>query len=131
MVLERGPTYQSIANPQNSISKDATIRQKDPKEVMGLEVKCPTPGTHLRFLELGIIPGDYQAQIAHYFIVVPNLDTVAYLSYDDRFIDEGAQVKIKLVSRAEHQPVIEKYTRFIHNYENWLEPILGNYKGVF
>lgn len=49
-----------------------------------LEVKCPKPATHLRYLRAGVVPADYLPQITHN-LWVTGAQWCDFLSFDDRF----------------------------------------------
>lgn len=46
----------------------------------GLEIKCPTPKVHLRYLDDGVLPDDYKAQV-HGSLIVTGFDVWSFVSY--------------------------------------------------
>ncbi len=49
-----------------------------------VEIKCPKSNTHLRYLRLGTLPSDYQAQVTHN-LWVTGAQWCDFVSYDPRF----------------------------------------------
>jgi hypothetical protein len=46
-----------------------------------LEIKCPSPDTHIRYLINDIVPKEYFWQCINYFAVNPTLETLYFMSY--------------------------------------------------
>ena len=56
-------------------------------ENKGLEVKCPLPKTHIEAIITNAVPKVYRPQIAQYFLLIPELETVDYVSYNGKCKD--------------------------------------------
>jgi hypothetical protein len=48
----------------------------------GLEIKCPQPKDHIIAILTNSVPKVYKFQVAMYFLMVPELETVDYVSYN-------------------------------------------------
>ena len=44
-------------------SPDSLIKDASGKYVAGLEIKCPSPFTHAEYIEEGVLPDEYKAQV--------------------------------------------------------------------
>lgn len=55
---------------------------EDPREA--LEIKCPTPTTHVEIIHTGTIPTDWIPQAIGYFVFLEHLTTLHWCSYDYR-----------------------------------------------
>lgn len=61
-------------------SPDSLIIGKDGEYVAGLEIKCPSPFTHAEYIEAGVLPDQYKAQV-HGSMAVTGLDSWHFFSY--------------------------------------------------
>lgn len=57
----------------------------DGKYKIGVEIKCPNTSTHVRYIRTNRIPSEYKFQLMDYFLVNPDCEKVAFVSYDNRF----------------------------------------------
>jgi hypothetical protein len=48
--------------------------------IAGLEIKCPSPFTHAEYIEAGVLPDQYKAQV-HGSMAVTGLDQWHFFSY--------------------------------------------------
>jgi predicted phage-related endonuclease len=64
-------------------SPDGLIVDADGNWLSGLEMKCPAPKTHVRYVREGELPDDYKAQV-HGSMAVTGLDTWHFFSYCPR-----------------------------------------------
>ncbi|OQB05449.1 MAG: YqaJ-like viral recombinase domain protein [Parcubacteria group bacterium ADurb.Bin216] len=87
-------------------SPDGLI-ENNGKYTEALEIKCPSSAKHLRYIEENKIPEEYYAQCIQYFIVNDDLQTLYFMSYDDRI--PGWEVFIKEMHRDEILEDIEYY----------------------
>ncbi len=60
-------------------SPDSLIKDGD-KYVAGLELKCPSPFTHAEYIEAGVLPDEYKAQV-HGSMAVTGLNRWHFFSY--------------------------------------------------
>ena len=86
-----------------------------------IEIKCPSTKKHVEYIIKGDIPTEYKPQILHYFIVIDDLESLDFISFDPRYktkplhiitvtreelADEIEQAKVGLVKFLEK---LEKY----------------------
>lgn len=127
------PVFQSPANRNLIVSMDGywkRILAKSKIEV-GVESKCMTSKRHLESFLESRPQKDHWGQIATYFIAHPLLAYVDYIIYDPRFYDPKLRFKIIKIERAEFQEQIEKYERFINQFEDWAGAITSQYETKF
>lgn len=58
-----------------------------------IEVKCPTPKKHAEVVIGNKVPAEWRPQVAHYFLMIPNLKWVDFVSYCPEF----RAVKMKVI----------------------------------
>ena len=68
--------YDFLALSPDGFNKDRTI---------GVEIKCPSTKTHIKYIRMGGYPSEYKYQIFNYFLVNEKLESLYFVSYDDRF----------------------------------------------
>ena len=61
-------------------SPDSLIKNAAGEYVAGLELKCPSPFTHAEYIEEGVLPDEYKAQV-HGSMAVTGLDEWHFFSY--------------------------------------------------
>jgi hypothetical protein len=61
-------------------SPDSLIKDDSGEYVAGLEIKCPSPYTHAEYIEEGVLPDEYKAQV-HGSMAVTGLDRWHFFSY--------------------------------------------------
>lgn len=61
-------------------SPDSLIRDASGEYVAGLEIKCPSPFTHAEYIEDGVLPNEYKAQV-HGGMAVTGLNEWHFWSY--------------------------------------------------
>jgi hypothetical protein len=61
-------------------SPDSLIKDESGEYVAGLEIKCPSPFTHAEYIEEGVLPDEYKAQV-HGSMAVTGLDRWHFFSY--------------------------------------------------
>lgn len=61
-------------------SPDGLIRDADGEYIAGLEIKCPTPKTHVKYVRKGELPDEYKTQV-HGGMAVTGLDTWHFFSF--------------------------------------------------
>jgi putative phage-type endonuclease len=66
------------------LSPDGLI-ETDLKYKKGLEIKCPNTATHVKYIRMNKIPSEYKYQILDYFLVCQDMESLDFVSYDDRF----------------------------------------------
>ena len=97
----------------------------DPKETglmgaRGLKVGAPFLG----------VPSEYKWQVVHYFVVNEDLERLHFVTYDERFIDEGAKLYIVTVEREEEEmktatkEAEDQLVKFRAQWMKWEELVL-------
>lgn len=117
MCLCETPGLEFVGN-----SPDGLIYNKEGKATEAVEVKSPDTKKAILYkiqntfplAELGLltakglpkanapflgIPADYKWQIVNYFIVNPHLETLHFVAYDSRMIDDGMKLYVVKVER--------------------------------
>jgi hypothetical protein len=61
-------------------SPDSLIKGTNSDYLAGLEIKCPSPFTHAEYIEEGVLPDEYKAQV-HGSMAVTGLDRWHFFSY--------------------------------------------------
>jgi hypothetical protein len=61
-------------------SPDSLIKNEAGEYVAGLEIKCPSPFTHAEYIEDGVLPDEYKAQV-HGSMTVTGLNHWHFFSY--------------------------------------------------
>jgi hypothetical protein len=74
----------SSLHPDIAISPDGLVKDEAGNYTEGVEVKCLSSARHLEAYFTKQIPGEYEGQIAQYFIVCPTIREVHVVFYDDR-----------------------------------------------
>ncbi|KAF0128235.1 MAG: exo [Bacteroidetes bacterium] len=83
-----------------------------------IEIKCPDTKNHVAYLATRQLPKEYQYQALTYFIAIPQLQSLDFVSYDPRFSIKA--LHILTITREEmqlptHLPEILKFR------EKWLK----------
>lgn len=65
------------------ISPDGFIMEND-VHIGGLEIKCPNPKTHCKYIRMGQVPAEYLDQVMHYFLINSEIKWVDFISYEPR-----------------------------------------------
>lgn len=128
------------------LSPDGLIKDKKGKYTEAIEVKCPDskklilqkienmvdpketglmgargPKAGMPFLG---VPSEYKWQVVHYFVVNPDLERLHFVTYDERFIDEGAKLYVVTVERDDEEMQIaikEAETQLETFRSKWME----------
>lgn len=97
-------------------SPDSLIKDASGKYVAGLEIKCPSPFTHAEYIEDGVLPDEYKAQV-HGSMVVTGLPRWHFFSYFS-----GLQPFHLVVERDDYTAKLEAaIDRFIIEYGAYRE----------
>lgn len=103
------------------LSPDGLVGEKK-----ALEIKSPALKKHLEYLLSDKLPAEYKWQVVHYFIVMPHLETVDFVTYNPNF--EPKQIHIIPVNRADVADDIlkaqEKLAKFLEEYNQTLLKLL-------
>jgi putative phage-type endonuclease len=67
------------------LSPDGLIKSENGKYEKGIEIKCPSTATHVRYIRMNSLPNEYKYQVYNYFLVCQDIQTVDFISYDTRF----------------------------------------------
>ena len=80
-----------------------------------IEIKCPQPKAHIEFIIEGLIPSKYRPQVSHLFFVVPDLEWVDFISYNEK-VTRKPYFEIRVTRegwKAEIEKISKGYTSFI------------------
>lgn len=93
-------------NPFIGNSPDGLI-ENNGKYTEAVETKCPSSAKHLRYICENVVPEEYFAQCMQYFIVNDDLQTLYFVSYDDRI--PNWELFIKELKREDYEDDIKYY----------------------
>lgn len=65
-------------------SPDGLIK-KQRKYIKGIEIKCPSTHTHIRYIRQNQLPNEHKYQVFGLFLIAQDVEEVDFISYDDRF----------------------------------------------
>lgn len=106
------------SNKNSYISPDRTITSKDGKVREAVEIKCFYSDTVLEIWKTGKIPEEYMPQIAKYFMVNEDLETLYWVVYTD--LIPGLELQIFTVKRDDIKNSIEE----LEAYEDFVLDML-------
>lgn len=108
-----------------ALSPDGLIKNEKGKYTEAVEIKCPDSKklilTKIKNMvdpkETGLmgakglkagapflgVPSEYKWQVVHYFLVNPDLERLHFVTYDERFIDEGMKLYTTTVEREDEE----------------------------
>lgn len=120
--------WQSDENSNWSCSPDAFVDTARPN--WAIEVKCLSSANHIKAIIANNYPEEFTPQIINYFLINDNLDTVYFVMYDPRFINEKLKLKIFEIQRADVEKQInamrnvreiieERMEKFCNEYSNF------------
>lgn len=93
---------------------------------VGIEIKCPMPKGHVETVASEGVPKDYRPQVAHYFLMLPDLEEMAFLSYNEKVVSKPY---FKVVcTREEFTPDITKLKNAYLEYVVLLKAILKHFR---
>ena len=78
------------------------------KPSWAMEVKCLSSANHVKAIIENEWPSEYKYQVLNYFLVNPNLQTLYFVMYDRRFINEALRLKIFTIKRGTLASEIER-----------------------
>jgi putative phage-type endonuclease len=102
-----------ISNGRLGLSPDGVVFGKNTIKAT-VEIKCPNTKTHIKYILEGKYPKEYKDQIIHNFVVIDDLETLYFISYDPRlkqnplYIYEvqrsslGAEIEVAKVAYEKH-----------------------------
>jgi hypothetical protein len=97
-------------------SPDSLIKDDSGEYVAGLEIKCPSPFTHAEYIEDGVLPDDYKAQV-HGGMAVTGLDRWHFFSYFPGL----APFHVVVTRDAYTDKLTEAITKFVIEYGAYRE----------
>lgn len=104
------------------LSPDGIIKHKN-EIVKAIEIKCPDSATHIKYMRMGGIPNEYKYQCYTYFLVIPTLKELDFISFDPRL--SFNPLHVVTISREEIQKELEdtmktilKFWDKVQNYHN-------------
>jgi putative phage-type endonuclease len=68
--------YEWLTCSPDGFSKDRKI---------GIEIKCSKTKKHVQYIRMGVLPTEYKHQVFNYFLVNQKLETMYFISFDDRY----------------------------------------------
>lgn len=103
----------------------ASLDGIDSSKTVAVEIKCPGRDDHSTALD-GQIPEKYIPQLYHQMIVC-ELDSIQYFSYNPTFTDENQRTKIITLKKncGYEESLIKKEIEFLDCWNNFREPALN------
>lgn len=87
----------------------------------GVEFKCPTPKTHVKYIRQNQLPNEHKYQVYAYFLVNPDLEWLDFVSFCEKF--KARPMFRKRINRddilnelAETKAGLEKFTAKLEKY---------------
>jgi hypothetical protein len=106
-------------------SPDAIVKSIQDGNVEGIiEVKCPRPKNHLKYIRQNKIPNDYIGQVVSYFIVDDKIQFVDFVSFCEDI--ELKPLWIKRITREEAVDTINEYIEAIERFSEALNKFKNN-----
>ena len=106
--------------PYLGLSPDRLIGKKT--FTKGVEVKCPSTKTAVKYRREGGIPLEYRWQIVNYFLVCTTMKSLDFVVYDPRIVDPQLQLHIVSVKRADVKSELEEAkVRLVEFRTQWEE----------
>ena len=87
------------------VSPDGTVMGEF-NPIGAIEIKCPQPKAHIECIIEGLIPSKYRPQISHLFVVIPTIEWVDFISFNEE-VKRKPYFKIR-VTRKEWKSEIDK-----------------------
>lgn len=105
----------------HGLSPDRLAQEKK-KYVGGVEVKCPTPKVHIKYLVQNRIPAEYKWQVVNYFLVNDEQKWLDFVSFCPDIEIPRLQLHIIRVTREELQDDIAKAEEKLEAFrKQWAE----------
>lgn len=86
-----------------------------------IEIKCPKPKNHIKYIRQGKIPSEHIGQVISYFIVDPEIKFVDFISFCPDL--EVKPIWIKRIERIEAEEMIQEYTEAILKFQKNMEKL--------
>lgn len=86
-----------------------------------IEIKCPIPKTHVKYIRQNQIPNEYKYQVYNYFLVNTELEWLDFISYCEAFTERPMWIKRILRSDLKNElelckSAIDGFTSKIEKY---------------
>lgn len=93
----------------------------------GVEIKCPQPKTHVKYIRQDKLPAEYKYQVYAYFLVNPKLEWLDFVSFNASFKEKPMFIKrinrIDIVSELDStQQGVDK---FILKFEKYYKQVIN------
>jgi putative phage-type endonuclease len=109
------------------LSPDGLIKYNSKLYTGAVEIKCPSSKKHIEYIRTNRVPAEYKHQVLMYFINVPTLEWLDFVSYDDRVIQKP--LHIVRVTREELdsdiQDAKDQLTKFIDKLNKYYTQIIS------
>jgi predicted phage-related endonuclease len=116
VVAEAGFAY--LPDIQAGCSVDGFVHEGDKTGI--LECKCPKSATHIKYLQAGVLPSDYLAQVTHNAWIT-GADFVDFVSFDPRFPANlqlfHVRVPVAMLSIETHEKEVLKFLAEVDELE--------------
>lgn len=100
-----------------AISPDALVWDGGDDPIGGVEMKCPSTKNHIAYLRGGKVPAIYRPQVFHYFIVIPSIQWMDFVSYDPRM--KVKELFVTRIHRDDPQVEMEIEARKVEYLKFW------------
>lgn len=93
----------------------------------GIEIKCPVPKTHVKYIRQNQIPNEYKYQVYDYFLVNTELEWLDFISFCEAFTERP--MFIKRVYRKDIQDELNAiqvdFVKFTNKLEKYYKQIIN------
>lgn len=97
---------------------------KEPIYWKAIEIKCPWAKNHTKYIIENKIPDEYKNQILNYFLVMPDLEELDFITFNPDYYIKEKQLFIINIKRKDLEKDLEKAKIKILDFrQKWLEYI--------
>jgi hypothetical protein len=109
--------------PCAALSPDGLLIDENNNVYGAVEIKCPSSKTHIQTVLEGAYAKKNEAQLIHYFMMIPTLEYVDFISWDDRV--PHMETYTYRVKREDVEKLIEKaivnHSKFVKQLDKALD----------
>lgn len=91
-----------------------------------VEIKCPGPKNHIKYIKENKIPDDYKWQVINYFLVNEKLETLDFVSYNPDMYMENLHIHIIPCKRSDFEKELKEVEEKVDNFKKLWEKELND-----
>lgn len=105
------------------LSPDWIISDNE-KYIGAIEIKCPWAKNHVKYIIENKIPDDYKPQVINYFLVMQDLETLYFVTYNPDFYIKDKRLFLIEITRSSLEDDIKKAEeKLLWFRKKWIEKI--------